>query len=90
MTNQIVHDTFYTGVTNDLIRRVWEHKNGYVKGFTDQYNVKRLVWFETHQDVHAAIIREKRIKRWRRAWKLDLIEADNPHWHDLYGNLTTA
>lgn len=82
--------TLYTGMTNDLSRRVWEHQNGYIKGFTDKYGVKRLVSFAYHTDVNAAIAREKRIKRWRRAWKLELIEERNPDWVDLYPALITA
>ena len=82
--------TLYAGVTNDLARRVWEHKSGYIKGFTDKYNVKTLVWFEHHTCINAAIAREKRIKRWRRSWKLDLIETDDPAWHDLYEGLLVA
>ena len=82
--------TLYTGITNDLTRRVWEHKNGYAKGFTSAYNVRHLVWFEVHQDVNEAIAREKRIKRWRRKWKLELIETDNPIWRDLYDELVAA
>ncbi|MEL6828444.1 MAG: GIY-YIG nuclease family protein [Pseudomonadota bacterium] len=82
--------TLYTGITNDLSRRVWEHKNGYAKGFADKYGVKTLVWFEHHFDVGAAISREKRIKHWRRAWKLELIEASNPNWDDLYPSLLAA
>lgn len=76
--------TLYTGITNDLSRRVWEHRNGYVSGFTKKYGVKTLVWFEHHTDVNAAISREKRIKRWRRQWKVRLIEEMNPNWNDLY------
>jgi len=79
--------TLYTGVTNDLFRRVWEHKHGYIKGFTHKYGVKTLVWFEHSTDVHEAIAREKRIKRWRRKWKLALIEEMNPEWNDLYDEL---
>ena len=75
--------TLYTGLTNDLSRRMWEHKNGYVKGFTDKYNVKTLVWFEHHIDINAAISRERRIKKWRRNWKLEMIEHANPNWVDL-------
>ena len=82
--------TLYTGVTNDLTRRVWEHKNGYIKGFTHKYGVKTLVWFEHHLDVEVAITREKRIKRWRRRWKINLIQADNPDWRDLYDTLLEA
>lgn len=79
--------TLYTGMTNDLARRVWEHRNGYIKGFTDKHNVKTLVWFEHHTDVNHAISREKRIKRWRRDWKLNLVERSNPSWDDLYTSL---
>lgn len=79
--------TLYTGVTNSLERRVWEHRNGYIKGFTTRYRVHRLVWFEAHNDVGEAISREKRIKRWRRTWKLDLIEDKNPNWRNLYDDL---
>ena len=82
--------TLYTGVTNDLGRRVWEHRNGYIKGFTCKYGVKRLVWFEHHQDVNEAITREKQIKRWRRDWKLNLIEETNPNWTDLFDSLYAA
>ena len=82
--------TLYTGMTNDLSRRVWEHKNGYTKGFANKYNASRLVWFEHHTDVNEAITREKRIKRWQRKWKLDLIEEDNPNWRDLHESLTLA
>ncbi|MCR9268757.1 MAG: GIY-YIG nuclease family protein [Hyphomonadaceae bacterium] len=80
----------YTGMTNDLARRMWEHKTVYIKGFTHKYGVKNLVWFEHHTDVNFAIAREKRIKRWRRAWKLHLIENENPEWIDLYPNLLAA
>ena len=79
--------TLYTGMTNDLTRRMWEHKNGYIKGFTDRYRVKTLVWFKHHTDVYHAIEREKRIKRWRRAWKIRLIEEQNSSWRDLYDTL---
>lgn len=79
--------TLYTGMTNDLSRRMWEHKNGYVKGFTDKYRVKSLVWFENHTNVYRAIYREKRIKKWRRDWKLELIERRNPNWLDLTDSL---
>ena len=76
--------TLYTGVTNDLVRRVWEHRNGLAEGFTKRYDVKALVYFEIHQDAQGAIAREKKFKRWRRAWKIALIERDNPAWRDLY------
>ena len=79
--------TLYVGVTNNLERRVWEHRNGYIKGFTSRYNVRRLVWFEHFSDVNEAIAREKRLKKWNRTWKLSLIEAGNPNWQDLYETL---
>ena len=78
------HGTLYCGITNNLLRRVWEHKTNQVSGFTEKYNVKRLVWWEGHSDVDLAIRREKRIKRWRRAWKIALIERENPDWLDRY------
>ncbi len=77
----------YTGITSELIRRVYEHKPGYYKGFSEKYNVKRLVYYEVHRDVKEAILREKQIKKWKRAWKIKLIEKDNPGWNDLYGKL---
>jgi len=76
--------TLYVGVTNDLVRRVYEHKEGSVEGFTKKYGVTRLVFFEAHSDVEAAILREKQIKKWNRAWKVRLIEEKNPNWDDLY------
>jgi len=76
--------TLYVGVTNDLVRRVYEHKEGSVEGFTKKYGVTRLVYFEAHSDVEAAILREKQIKKWNRAWKVRLIEEKNPNWDDLY------
>jgi len=76
--------TLYCGVTNSLLRRVYEHKTRQVGGFTARYGVDQLVWFEPHEDINEAIAREKRIKRWRRQWKLNLIERDNPEWEDLY------
>jgi len=79
--------TLYTGVTTDLARRTYEHREGQLEGFTRKYAVKMLVWFEIHESVTSAIAREKAIKRWRRAWKLALIEADNPQWRDLYETL---
>jgi len=80
--------TLYTGVTLDLIRRVWEHRSDAVDGFTKRYSVHCLVWFEQADDVVAAITREKQIKKWNRAWKLELIEATNPEWRDLYDELS--
>jgi putative endonuclease len=76
--------TLYVGVTNDIIRRITEHKDGNVPGFTRKYAIKILVWFEEHGDIYNAIAREKRLKRWRRDWKCTLIEEGNPHWTDLY------
>jgi putative endonuclease len=75
--------TLYTGVTTDLPKRIYEHRTGLIPGFTQRYNVKLLVWFETYYDVSDAIARERRIKEWRRAWKLELIERENPDWDDL-------
>jgi putative endonuclease len=76
--------TLYVGVTTHLQRRVWEHREGVAPGFTRAYAVKSLVWFEPHVSVVEAIAREKSLKRWRRAWKIALIEAENPLWRDLY------
>jgi putative endonuclease len=76
--------TLYIGVTNDLIRRVAEHKLKVVKGFTKRYDVVRLVYFEVFDQIEQAIQREKRLKKWPRAWKISLIEKDNPNWNDLY------
>ncbi len=76
--------TLYTGVTNDLVRRVSEHREAAVDGFTSQYAVKSLVHFEVFDDPRSAITREKQMKKWRRAWKLRLIEKENPKWRDLY------
>ena len=76
--------TLYIGVTGDLIKRIYEHKNDVVEGFTKKYKVHVLVYFEVHEDVNEAILREKQLKRWNRAWKVELIERDNPHWEDLY------
>jgi putative endonuclease len=82
--------TLYLGVTNDLIRRVYEHKAKALPGFTARYGLERLVWFEVHDDVEAAILREKDIKKWRRAWKIRLIEESNPDWRDLYDSLAAC
>ena len=79
--------TLYVGVTNDLMRRVYEHKEGLAEGFSKRHSVNRLVYFETHESIEAAILQEKRLKRWRRDWKIELIERDNPHWVDLYKTL---
>lgn len=80
--------TLYVGVTNDLVRRAHEHREGLVPGFTKRYGIKLLVYFEVHGDIQVAIAREKRIKRWLRRWKLELIEGGNPQWRDLWPELT--
>jgi putative endonuclease len=82
------HGTLYIGVTGDLVRRVYQHKTKAVGGFTSKYEVSRLVWFEACEDVTAAIAREKEIKKWRRDWKLNLVERDNPDWLDLSETIT--
>ncbi len=74
----------YVGVTNDLIRRVFEHKSKFIRGFTRRYDAVRLVYYEQHDDIEEAILREKRLKNWNRAWKVRLIEEKNPNWVDLY------
>jgi len=79
--------TLYVGVTSDLARRVSQHRSGLVEGFTRNYGVRRLVFAEFHDTMEDAIVREKRVKRWRRAWKLELIEQHNPQWRDLYEEL---
>jgi putative endonuclease len=78
------YGTLYIGVTNDLIRRVYEHRSNVVDGFTRRYDVDKLVWFEVYDDVLSAIAREKELKKWRRDWKIRLIEEQNPNWMDLY------
>lgn len=79
--------TLYIGVTNDLARRVYEHREGIIDGFTKTHGVKRLVWFETMSSIDAAIQREKNLKHWVRKWKIQLIEKDNPEWRDLYDEI---
>ena len=79
--------TLYTGVTSDLIKRVYEHKNDLAEGFTKRYKIHKLAWYELHYTAESAITREKQIKKWNRQWKLDLIEAGNPNWYDLYDDL---
>ena len=81
------HSTFYTGVTSDLVSRIWQHRTEATQGFTARYGIKRLVWFEVHETMESAILREKQIKRWRRQWKYDLVNADNPTWRDLAEDL---
>jgi putative endonuclease len=79
--------TIYIGVTSDLIKRIWEHKNNIVEGFTKKYGVHTLVWYEPHQTMEEAIRREKILKNWNRKWKLNLIEQSNPEWVDLFQSL---
>ncbi|MEA2879431.1 MAG: putative endonuclease [Hyphomicrobiales bacterium] len=79
--------TLYVGVTNNLVRRVFEHRNGLVRGFTKRYGIKRLVYFEEHATAPLAIQREKNIKHWPREWKIDLIVSMNPDWRDLYDEI---
>ncbi|MEH0073198.1 GIY-YIG nuclease family protein [Pannonibacter sp. Pt2] len=81
------YETLYTGVTADLTRRVYEHREGQVEGFTEQYGIKSLVWFQEFATMNEAIAMEKKIKRWQRQWKFDLIEKGNPQWRDLYPDL---
>ena len=79
--------TLYLGVTGDLVKRVWQHRGKFVDGFSSRYDTSRLVWFETHPTMEAAILREKQLKKWKRSWKLELIEGENPMWRDLYPEL---
>ncbi len=79
--------TLYVGVTSDLVRRIWEHREGAVEGFTKRYDLKRLVYFEFHDEIYLAIQREKNLKHWRRAWKIKLIADQNPSWDDLYDGI---
>ncbi len=81
------NSTFYVGVTSDLIKRISEHKNDINCAFTTQYGVKTLVYFEEHEEAESAILREKRLKKWNRVWKMRLIEEKNPNWGDLYEDL---
>ena len=82
--------TLYTGVTNDLVRRVYEHKNDFIEGFTKRYGVHFLVYYEQCKNVASVIRREKRLKKWNREWKLQLIERENPEWSDLYPDLVDS
>lgn len=79
--------TLYIGVTKDLLKRVYQHKNNLVGGFTQRYNVHSLVYYEVYQNILDAIAREKRMKKWKRQWKIELIEESNPNWEDLYCTL---
>ncbi|MDH3760447.1 MAG: GIY-YIG nuclease family protein [Gammaproteobacteria bacterium] len=79
--------TLYIGVTSDLKKRIWQHKNNLVEGFSNKYKLHRLVWFELHLSMYAAIDREKNLKNWNREWKINLLEKANPNWRDLYPGL---
>ena len=79
--------TLYVGVTSDLRKRVWQHRQHVLPGFTAKYAIERLVWYEVHADMRAAIAREKALKKWRRAWKIELVERSNPYWRDLNADL---
>jgi putative endonuclease len=79
--------TLYSGVTSNLIKRIWEHKNSLVEAFSKQYHVHTLVWYEVHHDIHSAITREKQLKKWNRQWKIRLIREMNPEWTDLYESI---
>ncbi len=79
--------TLYIGVTNNLVRRTWEHKHDLIEGFTKKYQIHYLVYYEIHQDMYSAITREKQRKKWNRQWKIELIEKVNPRWEDLYSKI---
>ena len=87
MTNDW-NGVLYIGVTNSIARRCWEHREGIFKGFTNDYSLKKLVYYEVHEDINSAILREKQMKKWKRGWKIELIEKNNPNWDDLYPTLT--
>jgi putative endonuclease len=80
--------TLYIGVTSDLLKRVWQHKNSVSKGFSSRYGVQHLVWYELHETMESAILKEKQLKKWNRVWKVDLVERFNPSWRDLFLELT--
>lgn len=79
--------TLYVGVTTNLLQRAWQHREGALGGFTERYGVKDLVWYEQHGSMESAICREKALKKWRREWKLDLVETSNPEWRDLWDEI---
>ena len=82
------YGTLYIGVTSKLVKRIWQHREDLVDGFTKTYGVHRLVWYEVHADLLAAIAREKQLKKWNRRWKIELILESNPTWRDLYADFT--
>lgn len=86
MTNKR-YGTFYIGMTSNLLKRIWEHRNKVIEGFTKTHDLKRLVYYEPHENAENAIKREKRLKKWNRQWKIELIEKNNPDWRDLYENI---
>jgi putative endonuclease len=79
--------TLYIGVTSELVQRIWQHKNKLIEGFTQKYNVNKLVYYEVHPNAESAITREKQMKKWRRVWKMRIIEEKNPGWNDLYNDI---
>ncbi len=81
--------TLYLGVSSDLVKRIWEHREGLFEGFTKKYGIKHLVWFEVHAEAMSAITREKQLKKWNRDWKINMIQQENPDWRDLYEDITT-
>ncbi|MBI1327263.1 MAG: GIY-YIG nuclease family protein [Alphaproteobacteria bacterium] len=81
------YGTLYTGVTSDLKKRIYEHKNELFEGFSKTHRIKNLVYYEPHETIESAILREKQIKEWKRAWKIELIEKSNPYWYDLYDHI---
>ena len=81
------YGTLYVGVTRNLVKRIYEHRSKFVEGFSKRHDLRRLVWYEAHEDVTAAIVREKLIKKWHRDWKINLIQAMNPEWNDLYDKI---
>ena len=81
------YGTLYIGVTTDLIKRAWQHREGFTQGFAKKHKITQLVWYEIHEDVQSAITREKQIKKWNRAWKINLIQEQNPQWRDLYAEV---
>ena len=81
------YGTIYTGVTVNLVQRTWQHREGFVEGFAKQHSVKWLVWYEMHEDLHSAITRKKQIKKWNRAWKINLIQEKNPLWRDFFAEV---
>ncbi len=86
LTNKI-NTVLYIGVTNDLIKRIYQHKNKLVSGFTEKYNINKLIFFEVYEDINEAITREKKLKNWHREWKMNLIKSKNPNFNDLYNTL---